>query len=401
MRQKLKASPKTGAHVTGAFLKALANSSQIRSRDFSNLEKASMIRALAHGLSHGDIAVGSSPLLASTDKEAKSLLSALRETQYSDNAARNFALHLGSDQAETIMKLRDLAGSDDSVPLKDSARNLSHDAIRDTLPDHLLESFDRKIKTAKEAAKLRDLFEAQRERTARAVGPELADLALSSVLLKANGAYKITTEEENSLEHLAPTSPQVTQMLKTMAKSNKAGAFQVAKLALLMERLAAKENDAFGRNMFGMGNEVSFSAKAVMDLTGITEDEVLALGYDKSDLDDFEQNMERLGDTGFKSVRDVRSAMDRTYSSMQGSLGNRDVQDNLKADLAHQTKALARMVKGHIFEDALTTAHGALGQTLSPDPAQLPNRPFAGSAARYRKPCSGTRTAAKAALAVN
>ncbi|MEM8836942.1 MAG: hypothetical protein AAGE89_02530 [Pseudomonadota bacterium] len=349
LRQSVGSDAKTANIVTGGFLKALSHS-QANFIDGTPLDKAELLKDVVDGVSRGDITIANSKLVPTNDKNVRTLMTALRLEHYADTAARQFAI-----------------ANDDT--LKDVAGAMSHSEIRGKIPEKDLVAFDAKIASAKEAAKLRDQFELQKERTARAVGPEKAHLAQVSLMLKASGARDLDGG------HLDPESKVITSALANLAKTNKKGAFQVAKLGLDMEALAKKEQEAFGFNSFNIsfvdedGNaKRNFDANAIMHVVGMTDEDVAALNYDLGEIEDFTENMGRLADIGGTSVKQLTTALNRLKGAGKAALENKDVQDNLRAELARRTDAMSELVYDSIVKDALLTIENIDKSLLSADP---------------------------------
>jgi hypothetical protein len=358
LRTTFAGKPEEAGQVTGAFLKALSETSVGRDKSMAPLDKLQTFNALTQALSKGDISVGSMPLLRSDDPGFAKLMSGLRSNHYAGDAARNFLLSL--DPVAHRNLLTDLQGLHEQGGLQ--GKSLSE--LRNMLPEGLRADFDKAVDKGRAAAKLRDDFEDQRTRTARSLGSENGHLAESSVLMKAKG-MRVLNDSGLSIKADDTT---IDKQLKTLAKTNKEGAFQVTRLALMMEKLAAAEEEALGRNQFGLNTNEKFDASAIMQVTGVTEKDLQAMGYSTDGgVDGLEKNMERLGKAGFEDVGQVKDVMTR-MRGMKAVMENRGIQGNMHAEFQMQTAAVGKLLQKEIASDAMQMVGATLGDDLSKDP---------------------------------
>ncbi|WP_417278786.1 hypothetical protein [Celeribacter sp.] len=375
--------PEIAAEVTGAFLKAMADTPLMRGTAHGPVEKMQMLEQLTRGLAHGLVTVGPTPLLNTESEGAAKVLSALRAEHYADGAARHFLATL-DPQAEPGL------AQDVAALGAEGLRGLGHEAIRARLPERLRDGLDAAVTRGREGAALRDAYEAQATRTARALGPDLARLAEASVLLKARGTHMTG---EDGAPGQAPDAV-VDEMLQGLAGTNRQAAFQVAKLALTMERLATAEEATLGYNQFGIAPDERFDAAAILQITGLSEKDITSMGYALGEVGaTFQQNMERLGKAGFTGVGQVNETMDR-MRGLKAVIENRDIQDNLRADLRSQTRTMGTLLQKEIATDAMESFGAALGDDLSADGGTALAQVFAGIGGAVHEALFATETGA-------
>ena len=393
MRTAFAGKPDVAEQVTGAFLKALSETTVGRDKGLDAGTKLEVFQQLTQALSKGDVSVGKIPLLRTDDPGVGKLLSGLRSEHYANDAARNFLLTLDPVAEKNL--LTDLQGRDKLQGGIGELKTMDAAELRKVLPERLHADFDKAVGLGRAAAKLRDEFEDQRTRTARALGSDNMHLAESSVLLKAKGARIVS---EKGLSTTASDS-QIDRDLKLLAKTNKEGSFQVARLALMMEKLAEAEETALGRNQFGLNTNEKFDATAILQITGVREKDIEAMGYSLDEVGgSFQKNMERLGKAGFEDVGQVKDVMTRMRGA-KAVLENRGVQANLHADFQNQTTAVGKILQKEISADALEMVGAKLGDDLDKDPGVALKQAMTGIASSIHTALFKTETGEASDLA--
>ena len=203
--------PELATQLTGVFLKAVADMPLADSGSMTADEKMQTALTVVKALAKGDVSIGPIPLLSTSDKAIKSVLSEFRANHYGNDAARHFL-----DDVDT------LTGGHLAI---DTSRigSLNASEIRKLLPQDnadLLKHFDAAVKSGKDTAKLRDEYEAQRTRTARALGPEKMQIVESSIRLMSKGAIDLDASGDKTV-FVQPGAQQLEGVMQELIKTNK------------------------------------------------------------------------------------------------------------------------------------------------------------------------------------
>lgn len=364
-RLRLAGPPEERAKVTGRFLKAIADSPLVQEAA-SPAEKLGMATEILSALSKGDGSMMRAAAVLNTNTpETRAVLTGLRARHYADVAALRFVAQLDDNYTDLITHLKAIGRAKDERT-SNPIGALSFMDIEASLPDPLKADFGTCLRHAKEAAQARDAYETQKERTIRALGLAQAEKAEAALLWRLAGGRHGTAAQPG--RHIAGDHENVVGMVRAMADKSRPAAFQIAKLGLCIERLAQADRRVVGFNQFGLKDGQSFDAAMIMDVTGVTQQDAGKLGYIPDDVDNFAQNLARLGDTGLRNVGEAAQALRKVHGAAQGVLKNRDVQDNLRADLDHQTRALASLIRNGISHDAIETLRShAADVVISPE----------------------------------
>gem|GEM_PF-3602866 len=343
-------SPANAASLTGSFLDEVSRMPLLSRSGLSQHDRVETASSLVSAFSKGEISFASVPQLNTTSPSVKAVLSEFRAVHHENDAARNFLAKL-NDQNELPTGIS-----------KAEIGTLTASEIRAKLDPNdtkLQADFKTAVDGGRATAKLRDDYEAQRDRTAKALGPEKMQLVEASIQMMAKGVIT-GFEKDKGIVWTMP--PEVTKLLTQLAKTNSEAAFQVARLADSMEKLTEAQDKNLGHNQMGMDPGKKFSADEFLKLTGVTRKDIESMGYDFDTVKgNFQENMSRLGKAGFSGVDDVTHAVDRMRAA-KSTLENRDVQDNLQSDLAKQPSVVGQLMLNEISSDARSTVKEHLDQ---------------------------------------
>ncbi|WP_163850618.1 hypothetical protein [Pseudooceanicola aestuarii] len=358
----------TGDALTGDLVRALTRSEafcQLASPGSKTAatadEQTAILTQMTRALAQGNSAISGKQLLHAPHGDVGRVMTALTVGHLRDMAASQFIAAADGDAFDAARGLYD-----------EGARPSVAD-LRAALPAAARADFDTSQAVAGEIADLRVAFDTQQSRVVRLLGPKQAHLAQAALLIAAGG-LRDTREDDTGRMDIRrlkfddndAQGARVAGLLDKLGRDNKPAAFQLARLAHMLSALADAERGILGVDRFGLGPDAKFDAAAVLRATGLTEQDMSKLYGDRDLGTDVHLHMERLGNSGFKGVKDLKRHIDRTSGAGE-VLRNRGVQKGLQDRTHSSLSATGALQIKRTLEDAAQFFETADARTRAAD----------------------------------
>ncbi|MBC8130819.1 MAG: hypothetical protein H7Y08_10925 [Rhizobiaceae bacterium] len=279
-------------------------------------------------------------IFVTDDPGVSKMLSALRTEQCRDLAVAKFVAD-ATDPA-FVKAFDDLGDRLGRVPTRAE--------IAAIVPQGLKADFDRAAAGGELAAKTREAFLGQRDRLQRILGEEGAVAYRPAIWLKVGGHHggaDVSTKETRGLD-----------VLQKLGKKNPEAAFMVAGLAVLEHQVAKLDSEVLGLKQYEAFDLADFDAGRVMSFAGVTEKQMLKLGYTAAEADNFPKAMHNLSKAGFTDVAQLERHVSFLQKATSATLTDQSVQNMIGDAAAGSAGSVGKRLLTTLLSEAASLQTG-------------------------------------------